>query len=179
MKLFQALVTNVLLLGLMRSLSGRPYDSHQQPLVNLGFEMAIGIHFQAPPQARPWLDNLRRRGVALAGHYAYPRQVTCTNSEGQSATFQSSDCLSAARKLAKNHLSVATCGSCALSLVGKNGRLIASGIPSENLQTMAHNILKACAAKKPIMVGRRDPASPESPPAFGLLLAKGTGEKCF
>ncbi|KAA1064769.1 proteasome core particle subunit beta 2 [Puccinia graminis f. sp. tritici] len=97
-----------------------------------------------------------RPGVALAGHYPFPHQVTCKDAEGQPQTYKSKDCLSAAKKMSAYHLTEVTCSTCKLSIaIWYLSKAVLSGLliytsPADRLRHMTVEILKACASNKSI-----------------------------
>ncbi|KAA1118928.1 hypothetical protein PGT21_010477 [Puccinia graminis f. sp. tritici] len=121
-----------------------------------------------------------RRGVALAGHYPFPHQVTCKDAEGQPQTYKSKDCLSAAKKMSAYHLSEVTCSTCKLSVVSSNGEPLKSAVPADRLQHMTVEILKACASNKSINAtysAEESRGNKVVQIVFTLLLSQGNGTR--
>ncbi|KAH9462356.1 hypothetical protein MJO28_002859 [Puccinia striiformis f. sp. tritici] len=120
-----------------------------------------------------------RRGVALAGHYPYSREVKCKNADGLADTYQSKDCISAAKLMSVYQLSEMTCNTCKLSLVKCNGALIPSVVSEDRLRHMTDLILKACVLNKHINATCPDQDTDASNAVpFVLLLSKGNGTQC-
>ncbi|PLW41235.1 hypothetical protein PCANC_06774, partial [Puccinia coronata f. sp. avenae] len=91
----------------------------------------------------------QRRGVALAGHHPYPREVTCRPpTDDQLETFKSKDCLLAAKKISAHHLRELTCNTCKLSVINNEGELIPSTLPADHLRHMTVKFLESCASHK-------------------------------
>ncbi|WAQ88133.1 hypothetical protein PtA15_9A258 [Puccinia triticina] len=177
MKYLQALINAILVSSLALRLTAEDAESLQRLSTEVqSLDMTPATSIMSIVQQG---THISRRGVALAGHYPYPRQVTCTNAEGQQETYKSKDCLSAAKQISSYHIREVTCSTCKMSLVRNNGDLLLSTAPADRLRQMTVAILKACALNKSSNAAYSEEDSHDSNIApFTLLISQGNGTKC-
>ena len=96
--------------------------------------------------------SISRRAISLDAEQLFRRdgddKVTCKSNTGDTHTFSTSECLSAARQLSEKGVSTASSGDCKVALVSPQSRVQPKEVSTSSLEKAARSMLKACSDSK-------------------------------
>jgi len=119
--------------------------------------------------------SVSRRATRLDAEHLFRRdeadKVSCLNEKGATDVFSRSECAKAAATLREKNVHSASSGSCKLSLVGANDKMVAKNLPEQTLQKAVHDILNTCGQANEQAKGS-EPAAHVDDKQVAMLLSK-------